>query len=147
MKITVRRRTWKKNSQKSGKHSGKASRDQTLLQANVTVWEAGQCLSIFRRCVNPYVYAVFLWLPCELISPWQRFQLADKLITSDVTFDTEASKLVSKKWNIEALYRSLIRFAKSTWSKTSEASFAWIPRDCFISGSNVANLCAVSFTL
>ncbi len=33
--------------------------------------------------------------------------------SSDVTFDTEASKLVSKKGNIEALYRSLIRFAKS----------------------------------
>ncbi len=38
------------------------------------------------------------------------------LIFSDVTFDTEASKLVSKNetFHIEALYRSLIRFAKST---------------------------------
>ncbi len=42
---------------KSGKHSGKASHDQVLLQA--TVWEAGQCLSLFQRCVKPYVYAVF----------------------------------------------------------------------------------------
>ncbi len=33
--------------------------------------------------------------------------------------------------HIEALYRSLIRFAKSTWSMTSEDSFAWTPRDCF----------------
>ncbi len=49
--------------------------------------------------------------------------------------------------HIEALYRSLIRFAKSTWSVTSEASFTWKPRDCFISGSNEANLSAVSFTL
>ncbi len=30
---------------------------------------AGQCLSLFRRCVKPYVYAVFLWLPCESITP------------------------------------------------------------------------------
>ncbi len=41
----------------SGKHSGKASRDQVFLQA--TVWEAEQCLSLFQRCVKPYVYAVF----------------------------------------------------------------------------------------
>ncbi len=48
----------------------------------------------------------------------------------------------------EALYRSLIRFAKSTWSMTSEASFTWKPRDCFsVSGSNEVNLSAVSFTL
>ncbi len=33
--------------------------------------------------------------------------------------------------HIEALYRSLIRFAKSTWFMTSEASFAWKPHDCF----------------
>ncbi len=46
---------------------------------------------------------------------------------------TEASKLVSKHKtsHIEALYRSLIRFAKSTWSMTSEASFTWKSRDCF----------------
>ncbi len=51
----------------------------------------------------------------------------------DVTFHTEASKLVSKNktFHIEALYRSLIRFAKSTWSMTSEASFTWKPRDFF----------------
>ncbi len=53
MKITVRQRTRKKNSYKSGKYSVKASRDQVLLQA--TVWEAGQCLSLFQRCVKPYV--------------------------------------------------------------------------------------------
>ncbi len=34
-------------------------------------------------------------------------------------------------FHIEALYRSLILFEKSTWSMTSEASFAWKPRDCF----------------
>ncbi len=50
---------------------------------------------------------------------------------SDVTFDTEAWKVCVKKRNIETLYRSLIRFAKCTWSMTSEASFTWKPRDCF----------------
>ncbi len=53
---------------------------QVLLQA--TVWEAGQCLSLFRRCVKPYVYAVFLQLPCESIPSRQRFHLEDKLITA-----------------------------------------------------------------
>ncbi len=33
-------------------------------------------------------------------------------------------------FHIEALYRSLICFAKSTWSMTSEAAFAWKPCDC-----------------
>ncbi len=33
--------------------------------------------------------------------------------------------------NIHPLYRSLIRFVKSTWSITSEAPFTWKPRDCF----------------
>ncbi len=32
--------------------------------------------------MKPFVYAVFLRLPCELIPPWQRFHLADKLITA-----------------------------------------------------------------
>ncbi len=32
--------------------------------------------------MKPYVYAVFLWLPCESIPPQQRFHLADKLITA-----------------------------------------------------------------
>ncbi len=59
---------------------GKASCEQLLLQA--TVWEAGQCLSLLRRCVKPYVYAVFLRLPCESIPSLQRFHLADKLITA-----------------------------------------------------------------
>ncbi len=38
------------------------------------------------------------------------------ILCSDVTFDTEASKLVLKNEtsHIEALYRSLILFAKST---------------------------------
>ncbi len=54
-----------------GKHSRKASRDQVFLQA--TVWEARQCLSLFRRCVKPYVYAVFLQLPCESIPPTAAF--------------------------------------------------------------------------
>ncbi len=45
-----------------------------------TVWEARQGLSLLRRCVKPYVYAVFLQLPCESIPPRQRFHLADKLI-------------------------------------------------------------------
>ncbi len=53
---------------------------QVLLQA--TVWEAGPCLSLFRRCVKPYVYAVFLQLPCESIPSRQRFHLEDKLITA-----------------------------------------------------------------
>ncbi len=35
----------KDTEEKSGKHCGKASRDRVLLQA--TVWEAGQCLSLF----------------------------------------------------------------------------------------------------
>ncbi len=35
--------------------------------------------------------------------------------SSYVTFDTEVSKLMSKKGSIEALYRSLIRFAKSIY--------------------------------
>ncbi len=61
-------------------HSGKASRDQVLLQA--TVWEAGQYLSLFWRSVKPYDYAVFLRLPCESIPPWQRFHLAENLITA-----------------------------------------------------------------
>ncbi len=82
MKSTVWQRTRKKNSLKSGKHSGKASHDQVLLQA--TVWEAAKCLSLFRICVNSYVYAVFLRLPCESIPTRQRFHLADKLITARV---------------------------------------------------------------
>ncbi len=48
---------------------------------------------------------------------------------SDVT-----SKLVSKKQNIShrrSAVSSLIRFAKSTWSMTSKASFTWKPRDFF----------------
>ncbi len=53
---------------------------QVLLQA--TIWEAGPCLSLFRRCVKPYVYAVFLQLPCESIPSRQRFYLEDKLITA-----------------------------------------------------------------
>ncbi len=53
---------------------------QVLLQA--TAWEAGQHLSLFQGCVKPYVYAVFLRLPCESIPPRQRFHLADKLITA-----------------------------------------------------------------
>ncbi len=69
-----------KDTEEKLKYSGKASRDQVLLQA--TVWEARQCLSLFRRCVKPYVYAVFLQLPCESIPPRQRFHLADKLITA-----------------------------------------------------------------
>ncbi len=69
-----------RKTQNSGKHSRKASRDQVLLQA--TIWEAGPCLSLFRRCVKPYVYAVFLRLPCESIPPWQPFHLVDKLITA-----------------------------------------------------------------
>ncbi len=36
----------------------------------------------------------------------------------------------NKTSHIEALYRSLIRFAKSMWSMTSEASFTWKPH-CF----------------
>ncbi len=32
--------------------------------------------------MKPYVYAVFLGLPCESISPRQCFHLADKLITA-----------------------------------------------------------------
>ncbi len=69
-----------RKTQKSGKHSRKASGDQVLLQA--TIWEAGPCLSLFRRCVKPYVYAVFLRLPCESIFPRQPFHLVDKLITA-----------------------------------------------------------------
>ncbi len=53
---------------------------QVLLQA--TVWKARQCLSLFRRCVKPYVYAVFLQLSCESIPSRQRFHLEDKLITA-----------------------------------------------------------------
>ncbi len=33
--------------------------------------------------------------------------------------------------HIEALYRSLIRFAKSAWFMTSKASFTWESHDCF----------------
>ncbi len=32
--------------------------------------------------MKPYVYAVFLGLPCESIPPRQRFHLADKVITA-----------------------------------------------------------------
>ncbi len=32
--------------------------------------------------MKPYVYAVFLQLPCESIPPRQRFHLADKVITT-----------------------------------------------------------------
>ncbi len=32
--------------------------------------------------MKPYVYSVFLRLPCESIPPRQRFHLADKLITA-----------------------------------------------------------------
>ncbi len=32
--------------------------------------------------MKPHVYAVFLRLPCKSIPPWQRFHLADKLITA-----------------------------------------------------------------
>ncbi len=32
--------------------------------------------------MKPYVYAVFLRLPCESIPPRQRFHLADKIITA-----------------------------------------------------------------
>ncbi len=32
--------------------------------------------------MKPYVYAVFLRLPCESIPPRQRFHLADKVITA-----------------------------------------------------------------
>ncbi len=32
--------------------------------------------------MKPYVYAVFLRLPCKSILPRQRFHLADKLITA-----------------------------------------------------------------
>ncbi len=42
----------------------------------------GQCLSLLWRCVKPYIYAVFLRLPCEPIPPWQRFHLADELIAA-----------------------------------------------------------------
>ncbi len=70
------------------------------------------------------------------------------ILCSDVTFDTEASKLVLKNEtsHIEALYRSLILFAKSTW---------WRPKlnspenhvTASVSASNEANLSAISFTL
>ncbi len=69
-----------KDTEEKLKYSGKASRDQVLLQA--TVWEARRCLSLFRRCVKSCVYAVFLQLPCESIPPQQRFHLVDKLITA-----------------------------------------------------------------
>ncbi len=39
-------------------------------------------VSLFRRCVKPDVYAVFLRLPCESIPQRQLFHLADKLITA-----------------------------------------------------------------
>ncbi len=39
-------------------------------------------VSLFRRCVKPYVYSVFLRLPCESIPQRQLFHLADKLITA-----------------------------------------------------------------
>ncbi len=50
-----------------------------------------------------------------------------------MTFDTRLRSLYpkNKTSHIEALYRSLIRFDKSTWFMTSEASFAWKPHDCF----------------
>ncbi len=54
-------------------------------------------------------------------------------VSSDVTFDTEALKLLSKNEtsHIEALFRGLTRFTKNTWSITSEALFAWKPHNCF----------------
>ncbi len=64
------------------KHSGKASRDQVLLQA--TVWEARRCLSLFRRCVKPYVYAEYVYSSATLWigTPMAAFPPCGELITA-----------------------------------------------------------------
>ncbi len=77
IKITVWRRTRKK---KSGKHSGKASRDPSIA-ASYRLGSRTASKLIPEVC-EAICYAVFLWLPCESIPPRQRFHLADKLITA-----------------------------------------------------------------
>ncbi len=54
---------------------------------------------------------MFLPLKVSLISSRSYISV---VFTSDVMFDAEASELVSKRRNIEALYRSLIGLEKST---------------------------------
>ncbi len=64
-----------------------------------------------------------------LIIKWNKNE--QKLVMWHLTQRIRSLYQKNETSHIEALYRSLIRFAKSTWSMTSEASFAWTPRDCF----------------
>ncbi len=64
-----------------------------------------------------------------LLIKWNKNE--QKLVMWHLTRGFEDCIKENETSHIEALYRSLISFAKSTWSMTSEASFTWTPRDWF----------------
>ncbi len=83
----------------------------------------------------------------QFIYKWSKIQTQSLTWLDLVMWRRRRGIETNETSHIEALYRSLICFAKSTWSITSEASFALKTRDCFIAGSNEANLSAISFTV
>ncbi len=58
--------------------------------------------------MKPYVYAVFLRLPCESIPPRQRLHLADKLITAR-EFNTHVRPERTKHKNPGVRYLKLVK--------------------------------------
>ncbi len=62
--------------------------------------------------MKPYVHAVFLRLPCELIPPRQRFHLADKQITVrelNAHVRPARTKIRGCAYSMRYLYMALVR--------------------------------------